>query len=518
MYERIRKLAEKRHDGQFREARPGEIPVPYIEHPKAVVKNLLAWGEPESSPALGIAWGHDLLEDTSATLPEILAASDEAVADGIRLLTCEEGTDKRSYLRNIARSGSREALLTKISDRIQNTRDFISLEGPFRAFRYLHQADCIFEAVRKLPSDDVLTKALAAWRELDESLRKDARHDAVRGCLLGGAVGDALGSPVEFLDLRSIRSLHGEKGVSSFVEFSDGTGAITDDTQMTLFTAEGILRGHTRSMERGICDPVTVMRHAYLRWLKTQNGCVPPLDLPEVLTSGLLIKEKPLFSRRAPGVTCISSLENRSPSEKAGNNSKGCGTVMRMAPAGLFFDDPVLAYEYGCKFSAITHGHPTGITAGGAFAMLIAELLAGKTPDDALEIVLVFLEEKSEAAETAAALRKVRTAGDISELGEGWVAEEALAMGMFCALKYTFDFRSGVLAAVNISGDSDSVGAVAGNLLGVINGESAIPAEWLAHLREREIVSRIADDLWMRFEADAEGHVTESWWEKYPGF
>ena len=518
MYERMKKLAEKYHDGQFREARPGETPVPYIEHPKAVVKNLLTWGEPESSPAIGIAWGHDLLEDTAAALPEILAASDATVADGIRLLTCAEGADKQSYLRNIARSGSREALLVKISDRIQNTRDFISLEGPLRAFRYLRQANCIFEVVQKLPQDAVTANAIAAWKELDESLRGDARHDAVRGCLLGGAVGDALGSPVEFLDLQSIRKRYGEEGVCSFVEFGDGTGAITDDTQMTLFTAEGILRAETRSVEKGICDPVAVMRHAYLRWLKTQNGRVPPLAVPDVLTSGRLIKEKRLFARRAPGMTCISALENSFSSEKARNDSKGCGTVMRMAPAGLFLDGPVSAYEYGCRFSALTHGHETGITAGGAFAMLIAELLSGKTPDAALDPVLAFLEEKPEAAETAAALRKARTAEDISELGQGWVAEEALAMGMFCALRHSWDFRAGVVAAVNITGDSDSVGAVAGNLLGVINGESAIPAEWLAHLREREIVSGIADDLWKRCETGDEGHVTDEWWEKYPGF
>ena len=184
MYELIRKLAEQRHAGQVRKAREGETPVPYIEHPKAVVKNLLDWGEPESSPAVAIAWGHDLLEDTATTPQEILAASDETVAAAIRLLTHEDGTDKQLYIQNVARSGNRDALLVKISDRIHNARDFIRLEGPLRALLYLHDADSVFEAVRALPQDAVLSNAIAAWLELDGFLRDAARHAVILASLL----------------------------------------------------------------------------------------------------------------------------------------------------------------------------------------------------------------------------------------------------------------------------------------------------------------------------------------------
>ena len=515
MFDEMKRLAEKKHDGQFRNVRKGESAIPYIEHSRSVVKNLLDWGEPEGSAAIGIAWGHDLQEDTETSFEEILAASDAAVAAGILLLTCEDGTNKRLYLRNIARSRNRNALLVKMSDRIQNSRDFLKLAGPLRAFRYLHDADCIFEAAKKLPQDTVLANAIAAQQELDESLREDARCDAIRGCLLGGAAGDALGAPVEFMSETDIRRKYGKDGVTGYVEFPDGTGAITDDTQMTLFTAEGILRGLVRDNEKGICCAESVVHCAYIRWLKTQGIIVDPP--PNYLDSGWLIKEKRLYSRRAPGTTCINALRNNKYSNKTRNKSKGCGSVMRMAPAGLF-SCPELAYEFGCKFSAITHGHPTAITAGGAFAMLIDELQMGKPLDEALDIVLERLDREADAGETAAALRKARTAENVSELGEGWVAEEALAIGVCCALKHTWDFRSGVLEAVNITGDSDSTGSITGNILGVINGEKAIPSEWRANLREYEIVSRIADDLATRCEEDAEGHVTGGWWDKYPGF
>ena len=515
MFDEMKRLAEKKHEGQFRNVLKGEVAIPYIKHPESVAKNLLNWGEPEDSAAIGIAWGHDLLEDTATSLDEITAASNDSIAAGIQLLTHEDGTDKRRYLQNVARSGNREVLLVKISDRIQNSRDFLKLEGPLRAFRYLHDADCIFEAVQNLPQDAVTANAVAAWKELDESLREDARHDAIRGCLLGGAVGDALGAPVEFMSKADIQRKYGKDGVRGYVEFADGTGAITDDTQMTLFTAEGILRGNTRFQAKGICSAEGVVHGAYNRWLKTQGIIVEPP--PKSLDSGWLIKEKQLYRRRAPGATCINSLRFNRYSNEADNQSKGCGTVMRMAPAGLFFS-PKYAYELGCKFSALTHGHPTGITAGGAFAMLIAQLLAGKSLDEALDVVLEHLGREENALETAAALRKARTAKNISELGEGWVAEEALAIGVYCALKHTWDFRAGVLKAVNITGDSDSTGAITGNILGVINGEKAIPSEWLTNLREYKIVSMVADDLWKGFDEDAEGHVTDEWWDKYPGF
>ena len=197
-----------------------------------------------------------------------------------------------------------------------------------------------------------------------------------------------------------------------------------------------------------------------------------------------------LFARRAPGNTCLSALEDRRYPEKADNTSKGCGSVMRMAPAGLFFD-PKRAYEYGCKFSALTHGHQTGITAGGAFAMLIAQLLAGKPLDEALDLVLDCLDREEDASETAAALRKARTAKSISELGEGWVAEEALAIGVYCALKHTWKFKAGVLEAVNITGDSDSTGAIAGNILGVMNGENGIPADWISKIGRASCRERV---------------------------
>ena len=506
----MRNLAQKYHAGQFRK---GEEKLPYIVHPQGVADTLIRWGAAPDSAAVQIAWGHDLLEDTAVSEAEILAVSDEKVLEGIQLLTRPRSMEKALYMQSVARSGNLDVLLVKIADRICNSKDFITLKGKLHARRYLHEGGCLIPALENFSGSTTVQKALQEWKNLDEALRSEARSDAIRGCMLGGAAGDALGAPVEFMTKEEIVRKYGQEGIQGYVEFPDGTGAVTDDTQMALFTAEGILRAFVRGREKGICSPASVVNFAYQRWLKTQGRTSKAPA--EALSSGWLVREKELFSTRAPGMTCLSALQENT--LRARNNSKGCGTVMRLAPAGLFFE-PLQAYEYGCEFSAITHGHPTGITAGGAFAMLISLLLRCESLSAALEEVKKHLAPRAEAAETLAALCKAERASNIAELGEGWTAEEALSIGVYCALHHREDFKAGLLEAVNITGDSDSTGTIAGHILGVILGEKAIPEKWRTNLREYNIVSRIADDLHTRFEENADGHVTSSWWQKYPGF
>jgi ADP-ribosylglycohydrolase len=98
------------------------------------------------------------------------------------------------------------------------------------------------------------------------------------------------------------------------------------------------------------------------------------------------------------------------------------------------------------------------------------------------------------------------------KIGEGWVGEEALAIAVYCALKYQDDLRGALIAAVNHDGDSDSTGAITGNILGAYLGANAIPQAWLKKLELREVITELADDLLVQFR---EG---EDWWQKYPGY
>jgi ADP-ribosylglycohydrolase len=359
-------------------------------------------------------------------------------------------------------------------------------------------------------------------------MNQDPPNDVLsrfRGCLLAGAVGDALGAPIEFLSIDEIRARHGEPGVATMVEGAWPAGSITDDTQMTLFTAEGLLRAWQRGTTKGICHPPSVVDHAYARWLYTQGEMSPRWDeRNEGAYDGWLAKLPELHDRRAPGNTCLSAMRG----ERAGaidqplNDSKGCGGVMRIAPAGLL---PTAggAFQVGSELAALTHGHPSGYLAAGFLAATIDRLRDGADLDDALDSATDQLRRKPGHEET---LRAVEAARDLAEgspptpervamLGEGWVAEEALAIAIYAVLA-TDSLREALLVAVNHGGDSDSTGAIAGNLAGVLYGERAIPDEWLEQLELRAAITQIADDLYRCWRGEAWDPERER--ERYPGW
>lgn len=334
--------------------------------------------------------------------------------------------------------------------------------------------------------------------------------DRVRGCLLGGAVGDALGALVEFLSLNEIRQRFGPQGVTGYEPAYGRRGAITDDTQMTLWTAEGLLRAGNRFLDRGICRPGVVVWGAYQRWLATQGKAGRdwlsggPIN-PDSEWIGWLFGQHFLHHRREPGGTCLSALESGTigtPAEHI-NNSKGCGGVMRIAPVGLVARAP---FDMGCELAALTHGHPTGYLTAGAFALIIHDLFHGSYLRQAIGHAQDVLAGQKDSEETLAAMDGALRATDqlpptpesVESLGRGWIAEEALSIALFCALTAD-DFRSGVLLAVNHTGDTDSTGSLTGQLLGVQGGVGVIPEEWLDELEGRDVIQQVAEDLIAHF-------------------
>ncbi len=194
-----------------------------------------------------------------------------------------------------------------------------------------------------------------------------------------------------------------------------------------------------------------------------------------------LLDQRFLHSRRAPGNTCLTALYagGGGTPESPINDSKGCGGIMRAAPAGAVDRD---WFELGARAAALTHGHPSGYLSAGVLAHVVGEVLRGEALADAVEHARAVLVTWPEHEETAAAIDgalALAASGDVTPealegLGGGWVGEEALAIGLCCALVAT-DVRSGLLLAVNHGGDSDSTGSIAGNLLGAMHGLDALP-------------------------------------------
>jgi len=325
----------------------------------------------------------------------------------------------------------------------------------------------------------------------------------VRGCLLGGAIGDALGGPVEFESGREILTEHPEL-LRTFVSGGSGwpPGTVTDDTQMTLFTIEGLIQAGVR--EQGL--DLAAVHHAYDRWLDTQL-----LPGPSGERDGWLQGEQWLYARRAPGNTCLQALTAARGTPYGGqavNDSKGCGGVMRVAPFGLLPESfsTEWVFDAASEAAGFTHGHPSGKLASGALAAIIHEICGGATLDAALDTTAALLATRDGHEETSTALAAARqqaASGSghgpdrVEELGGGWVAEEALAIPVYAALAYPEpeQMLDALALAVTHSGDSDSTGAICGNILGALHGEAALPAELASTVEGRAVILQLADEF-----------------------
>ncbi len=310
-----------------------------------------------------------------------------------------------------------------------------------------------------------------------------------QGCLLGIAIGDALGAPVEFMSLTDIKRNYGPNGISDFDRWSSfKSGTYTDDTQMSLATAMGCIQARQYFKDRGIKDIIIVIYRQYLYWFKS-------LENP--------------FNIRGPGETCMSALYSGTVGtiEHPINESKGCGGVMRVAPAGLAYPSGS-AFKMGSSFAAITHGHPSGYLSAGFLSEIIAHLIEGKTLNMAIDLSFQELVKNKGHREPLKKIKLAQKLADSSKsveesihlIGEGWVGEEALAIALYCSLKYPENWGEGVLASVNHSGDSDSTGSITGAILGTLLGVEAIPANWVLKVENSPKIQKIAEDMYRLFQ------------------
>ena len=376
-------------------------------------------------------------------------------------------------------------------------------------------------------------------------MNNNQKQDLVRGSLIGGAAGDALGYPVEFDHYREIIGRYSHPGITQY-ELTNGLAEISDDTQMTLFTANGMLMGLTRGYMRGIGGaPEFYVEYAYQDWYDTQ---MKPYDSVMAQDDKYSSRRHTwlsarLYANRAPGNTCLMALRDMKEGRTPQNNSKGCGGVMRVAPYGLFCACHEVRYSIedidvaGGEIARLTHKHPLGwipaivlthilfriVNDGGfeeldkpsavkRFAVIVNEAMelmpslmvkhpvSEVTWDKEKTIGDVFhnaVERQRELVERALFLadNDLSDIENISRLGEGWVGEETLAIAVYSVARHIDSFEDTLIAAVNHDGDSDSTGAVAGNIIGAIVGYDAIPARFKEHLELHDVILAIADDL-----------------------
>jgi len=302
--------------------------------------------------------------------------------------------------------------------------------------------------------------------------------DRMYRCISYGAYGDAFGSDLEMMSLDEIKTKYGEQGKQK----PNPDDAITDDTQMTLFTLEGLVLSQGKSMD----ERVQIMYESYLRWFNTQYG--PGAIDEKIAHVGELWKIDDLYVMRAPGHACIDSLRSgcMGTLDKQYNESLGNGTVMRSAPFGFLINEPPeYVFELSMRCAAITHGHKEAWRSAGVFSLIIFFLLRDNMDVktallSALEFYKSYLERIGELMtlplnETYNYVYNAITCADTKgksafrtfygAFGDAWIGPNALGLALYHVLSgdETYDC---INHAANINGDSDTVASIAGNIFG----------------------------------------------------
>jgi len=315
----------------------------------------------------------------------------------------------------------------------------------------------------------------------DEKLRI---LDRITGCLVGGALGDALGAPLENMD-RAAATATFEKQ-----SWAAGPLKVTSNTQLTLFTAEGMIRASQRLRDRGHCSIPNVLEYAYTRWLHTQDSSSSiPTD------RGWLVDCPELHAIRGSCATLKAALQSGTKAQSMGN-----GAITRIAPVGLTNLDA--AAEVAASVAGISHPHPEAQQAAALFATILQKMVRGDSTDTAIR-----------SSDATLSKHYHEAACNKSENSEPTLtARQALlcAVGSAAVANYPapMNFWRGLRQAVCNGGASDAVGSLTGQMLGCELGYSRLPQELLSRLELHFELRLMARDLWLEYYGD--------WSELYP--
>ena len=323
----------------------------------------------------------------------------------------------------------------------------------------------------------------------------DDLKSAYRGCLLGLAVGDALGHPADKLTLAQIREDFGPNGLMGY----DGDcGRVTSHTQLCAFTANGLLLGQTRGQVSGKMAPLArYMALSQREWAKAQR---PYANLERTYCWVYWVDE---LRRRAcadPRMLEMLMADHMGSPEDPINHLDGCGSLTAAVAVGLFGTDPA---RLGAEAVALTYGDPTAILSGAIVAEVIWRTVHHREKslavifDEALTAVEEKFSDRYPKARTVTAA--VRYAMD---LGVGALerlvcqtAPQVLAGAAHTLMHCGDDFDAAMVAAVNHSGRSSAVASLVGAILGAKLGCREIPEFYLETLEAAEDLRVLADDL-----------------------
>ncbi len=337
------------------------------------------------------------------------------------------------------------------------------------------------------------------------------KQNVYRGCLLGMAVGDAMGYTVDVRSWQEIREDYGPNGLLGY-DLVNGYADVTSYTQLAAFACNGLLFGLTRGQMLGKMAPFIRYIHVSSQeWAASQRSW----GRPNKCYCWLLRKQE-LCRRHCMDTRMLDTLSRprQGTLETPVNNSDGPTSLTAAIAVGLFYHKDRLDQEevdlLGAEAVALTHGSPVAFLSGAVLAHIVSRLLNHpRLPLKPLVLEAVeamkdrFGHQYSQAFEVATVIRHAITYADSPNLNQVEVMErlgcrnaaQVLAGAIYACLISREDFDSAMIAAVNHSGRSAGVGAIAGANLGLPLGETAQPEFYIECLEPAEVLRELADDM-----------------------
>lgn len=364
--------------------------------------------------------------------------------------------------------------------------------------------------------------------------------ERIQGCLIGMALGDAYGAPTEFMSIAEIHAKWPPSGPHEPLGYPiSHTRSQLEQGLIQSFRARGQLEDIAPNLLYVTDDTQMALAVGYaLQDVFRLQSPLKPTEFVQALTERFVHWLLDPENNRAPGNTCLSACEGLQrglPWLKATvRGSKGCGANMRVQSVGLLQVGTHIQSEHDRAGAAqlqaaITHSHPTALTASDITAYTLSLLLKGYSSDTILDALFAYVETQRRVYhskwlstlwerpgiqtaeefiergwdEVEAVLHRVRSGLSQSTevpdpctlTGAGWIAEEAFATALYCFLRYPDEPLRILQVASVTSGDSDSIACLAGSFAGVYHGIYAWPQHWVERIEYKQQLYSLSEAL-----------------------
>ena len=328
-------------------------------------------------------------------------------------------------------------------------------------------------------------------------------------CILGGALGDALGVPVRNLSYDLIVSQYGKSGLADIEVDCDGKARVTSNTQLNIFTIDALVKAYTKYY---IYKDINLGRKLtytnYLRWQyyqdrKIQNNFDEELLKDNYLYSIQELKYERYAEQRMKDILETGMLQDDD--ENSDNSNTGWACLAKTVSYGIFFyNDYKATFDMAVKIAKLTHGHPNAYLSCGTLAVIIASIVNGEKLEKAIQNGINIVKQEKNCQEVLSlivlalehAKDEIHYPEKFDDFGLCYQAHEVLAAAIYVCLIGQTSISNALLFAVNNSAYGNNIATIVGQILGLYSGLDDVCIKWSKKIEMYDLIKDISYDLY----------------------